>query len=151
VVVDLERAFVTLGAQVGGRDADAATLDHLMDLRVLLAQECRGPYGQSLSEIALVLRVDGSVQSWSRSDVSNVRIQRKARYATADIFMPSEIWKTGGTLGIREFMLSGATTAIEAILQRAKKQKLEIASEALLGDLQRVALIYLKTSSAVRH
>ena len=139
---DLNAAFITLGADVGGRDADAATGPHLMKLRRLLAEECEGPYGKSLAEIALVLRIDGSIQSWKRSDVSNVRLQKKARYATADIFMPATVWKNGNALEIREFMLSGVQTAIQAILERARKAKLDLNGEKIIQDLQRVAKAY---------
>jgi hypothetical protein len=142
-MIDLNAAFITLGAQVGGKDASAATANHIMDFRVLLAKECNGPHGGSLSEIALILRIDGSVQSWSRSDVSNVRIQKKARYATADIFMPSAIWKSGHSWEIREFIVSGAKVAVETILEKAHKAKLSLDYQKIIQGSQRAAKAYL--------
>ena len=123
---NLDTAFITLGAQVGGPDASAVTRNHIMNFRILLANECNGSHGESLSEIALILRIDGSVQSWDRNDVSNVRIQKKARYATADIFMPTAIWKGGNSWEIREFILSGAKVGVETILEKARKAKLNL-------------------------
>jgi hypothetical protein len=143
-MIDLDTAFISLGADVGGRDASAATNDHIMDLRVLLAKECNGPHGESLTEIALILRIDGSVQSWNRSDVSYVRIQKKARYATADIFMPSSVWKSGSAREIREFIASGANVAIETILEKSRKAKLSLDFQKIIQGSQRAAKAYLE-------
>ena len=129
-------ATVTLGADVGGEDADGATSEVCMDLRRSLAKECCGPYGESFAQFALVLRIDGSVHSWQKSGVDHVRLQRKSKYATADIFVPRSAWASG-TDYFRSFLASGVEAAIEAIVVRARASKCHINSDQLIRDVKR--------------
>jgi hypothetical protein len=133
----LENSLVTLGADVGGKDAHNATKEHYMALRRALAAKCAGPYGQTFDEFALVLRIDGSVQSWKKRGVDNVRLQRKFRYATADIFVPTQIWKGKAPKVLRAFLANEVEAAIRAITERAKKLKVDIDDVKLLADVRR--------------
>src|SRR5690242_2188452 len=90
-----DHAVITLGADVGGRDAHAAITGDILALRRLLEQECPGPYSATFDEFALILRIDGSVQSWGRRGVDHIRLQRKLRYAKADIYVPTTAWNAG--------------------------------------------------------
>jgi hypothetical protein len=143
-VKKLNAPFITLGVDAGGIDANNATLNHYMKLRSLLAEECSRSYSDSLTEIALVLRVDGSVQSWGRNGVGNVRLQKKTGYATADIFMPSVIWKSGSAREIREFIVAGVQTAVQTIQDKAGSANLNFEYRKLSQDLQSVTATYLK-------
>lgn len=127
---------VTFGADVGGKDAHAATSEVIMELRQALARECRGPYGASFAEFALVVRIDGAVQSWGKSGLNNVRLQRKSRYATADIFVPKAIWAAGHDV-FRAFIAENIEIAIQSIVDRAEKAHDKIESEHLIGDVRR--------------
>jgi hypothetical protein len=127
---------VTLGVDAGGRDADEATRAHYMALRGLLAAECVGPYGTAFCEFALVLRIDGSVQTWGRRGVGDVRLQRKSRYATADIFVPAELWQSSPTT-IRAFLASEMKSAISKIVDRASSKKDSIDGGRLNADVER--------------
>ncbi|MDZ7653985.1 MAG: hypothetical protein U5L03_16210 [Burkholderiaceae bacterium] len=130
------KPVVTLGVDVGGKDAHAATSEVCMELRRALARECQGPYGQSFEEFALVVRIDGSVQSWEKSGVDNVRLQRKSKHATADVFVPQGVWAAGPG-PFRSFLAENIVAAIETIIDRAKKAKDQIDSEHLIADVRR--------------
>lgn len=127
---------VSLGADVGGKDAHAATAQDCMALRQALANECRGPYGEGFREFALVVRIDGSVQSWGKSGVDNVRLQRKLKYATADIFVPKAIWASAPG-AFRVFLATQIAAAIKAIVDRAEKAGDPIDSDSLISDVER--------------
>ena len=127
---------VSLGADVGGKDAHAATSEVCIDLRQALAKECCGPYGASFAEFALVVRIDGSVQSWGKRGVDNVRLQRQSKYATADIFVPQDVWVEG--LGpLRAFLATNIEAAIQAIVDRAEKSRDQIESDRLIRDVRK--------------
>lgn len=130
------KAAVSLGADVGGKDADAATAAVCMAIRRALAEECGGPYGASFAEFALVVRIDGSVQSWGNRGVDNVRLQRKARYATADIFVPQAVWAEGRR-PFAAFMATNVVAAIQAIVDRAQKDGDLIEADLLIRDVRR--------------
>ncbi|HET6159115.1 MAG TPA: hypothetical protein VFE34_12265 [Dongiaceae bacterium] len=138
-----DRAVITLGAQMGGKDADAATDVDILALRRLLEQECPGPYSSAFNEFALVLRVDGSIDSWGRRGVDHVRLQRKLRYATADIYVPMSAWNTREVGAFRGFLAAEVESAIRVIGERVRKAKIAIDSERLLHDVQRATAQFL--------
>lgn len=126
---------ITLGADVGGKDAHTATHEHVLILRKLLRQECQGPYSQTIKQIAIVLRIDGSVQAWGKSGVETVAIQRKNTFATADIFVPREAWSTANSQELRHFLADGVKTAIERISKSAQDRGISLSHEGLQHDV----------------
>jgi hypothetical protein len=138
-----DRAVVTLGAQVGGSDAYAATRGDVLTLRHLLKQECRGPYSAVLDEFALILRVDESIDCWGRSGVDYVRLQRKLRYAKVDIFVPKSAWNPEYPGAFRQFLAGEVESAIRVIAERAGKAKVPLDSDRLLRDIQRATARFL--------
>jgi hypothetical protein len=83
-----------------------------------------------------VARIDGSVQSWDRRGVGNVRLQRKSKYATADIFVSLSDWMEGSEQ-FRVYLASAIEAAIAEIIRRAEHAGDHIHSEALLQDVRR--------------
>jgi hypothetical protein len=136
---NMSRAFVTLGADVGGKDAQDATHAHVIALRRLLADECRGPYGEAIKEIALVLRIDGSVQAWRKSGVEGVALQKKKSVATADIYLPRDVWASNGLPTLRSFLASAVKMAIAEVADYAQRQGLDLRREELERDVHDVA------------
>jgi len=130
------REFITLGADVGGEDAHAATHEHILLLRSLLSRECKKIYSKTIKEIALVLRIDGSVQSWGKSGVQNVVFSNRGKIVTADIFMPREIWSANDSLRLRDFLLSEVRNAVSLIGDIAQRRGIELSSSDLARDIQ---------------
>ena len=131
------RDSVTLGADVGGEDADDATSEHVLAFRKLLQQECQGPYSDTVEEFALVLRIDGSVQTWGKSGVENVALQRRNTYATADIFVPKKAWSGGDSLVLRSVLATGVRDAMERIGKHAHREKVTVSIDTLIHDVDR--------------
>ena len=131
----MTKATVTLGADVGGKDAHAATKGDVLALRRCLKAACSGIFGTAFDEFALVLRIDGSVQAWNRRGVDNVRLQRKLRYATADIFVPRSSWSGESAESFRSCIADGVTAAIGEIVSRALRAGDDIKSDALCRDV----------------
>lgn len=129
------RNQVTLGADVGGKDAHGATHDSVLALRRHLQQKCKGPYGSVVKEFALVLRIDGSVQIWGKSGVENAVFQRKNTFATADIFVPVSDWSGRDTRHIRKVLAVGVVKAIEKLAELAERKKIDIAINDLRRDV----------------
>lgn len=128
--------MISLGAQVGGRDADGATSNHVLSLRKLLTTDCLGPYSAVIDELGIVLRIDGSIQSWGRSGVDNVFIRTTRRIATADIYVPCEVWaREDAGEYFCKFLSDNVRDAIEAIVRQALKKKIEIQRDDLLHDV----------------
>jgi hypothetical protein len=138
-----EKPAVTLGVDAGGMDSDNATREHYMALRRLLAAECHGPYGPAFNEFALVLRIDGSVQSWGKRGVDNVRLQRKSQYATADVFVPADAWKNRSSSILRSFLAKEVESAVLAITERAATAKDVIEADRLIADVKRATERFL--------
>jgi len=132
---DPETAFVTLGADVGGKDAHCATQAHILAFRRVLAAACRarGSYGTRIREIALVLRIDGSVQAWMKRGVEDVALQKRNAFATADIYIPADVWSDGSDF--RRFLASQATLAIGQVIELARSKGVALSSDILRRDV----------------
>ncbi len=135
--------FVTLGADVGGKDAFIAVNQHVLGLRTLLRQECFKGTGDSLDEIALVLRVDGSVQAWGKTGIGNISLQKKKRFVTGDIFVPADVWSTGDAVSIRRFLMDQVTYAIRLVVEYVNQEGISLDGESLEDALENVRQLYL--------
>lgn len=130
------RDIVTLGADVGGKDALIGTHEHVLELRKLLRQQCQGDYSSAIVEFAFVLRIDGSVQSWGKSGVEVVELQEKNTVATADIFVPREVWDTEDPAKFRCFLAKELRNAVVGISVRAREQKIPMETDRLNADIE---------------
>jgi hypothetical protein len=141
----VERAFISLGADVGGKDAHAATHEHILELRKLLAESCQGQYGKVIKEIALVLRIDGSVQAWHRSGVDGVALQRRNSFATADIYITREIWERTDKESFRSFLADSVRNAVSEVAREAQIRGVSIMHADLDRDLCRAISVFLSS------
>lgn len=139
----MERAFVTLGVDAGGKDANQATSLHYMHLRKLLDRECRGPYGEAVSELALVLRIDGSIQAWNKHGAGNIRLQKKSGYVTADVFVPEAAWKDADVVTIRTCLANGVRDAVQQVITRLEAAKMSMEVLTLSKDVERALSLFL--------
>jgi len=135
--------FVTLGAQMGGNDAFEATHATILSLRRILAHRCRSLYSESIKEIALVLRIDGKLDSWGKSGVEAVFLRQKAGYATADIYVPREAWANDDPRVFRVFLASMVQEAVAKVVERFSDRGVPIAGRELLADVEAAAQEFL--------
>jgi hypothetical protein len=137
------RALLTLGADVGGKDAHTATHEHVLSLRRLLQQKCLGPYGATVKEFALVLRIDGSVKAWGKSGADNAAFQRRGSFATVDIFLPESAWSGREAASIRKVLAVGVVAAIETLTELSEQKRIDISIDRLRQDVAAVVEEYL--------
>lgn len=138
---------ITLGADVGGKDAHAATHHEILELRNLLKRGCRGPYSQTIKEFALVLRIDGSVQAWGKSGIEGVKIHKTNSFATADIFVPRDVWANDGAHAFRHFLGSEVRGAIGEIVDHAQARGFDVYREAIERDVNIVIDRFVATGA----
>lgn len=127
--------MVTLGADVGGKDAHIATHSHVLFFRRLLQQKCIGPYGGIVKEFALVLRIDGSVQAWGKRGIENATFRQKNSVVTVDIYVPINEWLGRDAIHIRNVIAAGVTDAIETVAKLAERKKIDISINSLRRDV----------------
>ena len=134
-------ATVTLGADVGGRDAHDATNDAVLALRKCLQAACTEPYSAVLSKIHLLVQIDGSIQSWGKSGVDRVFIRPALACATADIFVPSDEWQTPARF--RAFLARNVVEAVSKVGERTVQRKQPLALERLVQDVESAVKSFL--------
>lgn len=136
---------ITLGADVGGKDAYEATRKSVQSLRRLLALECIGPYSAKIDECALVLRIDGEVQSLGRRGTHGIVLSERRRRVTADIYVPSTEWSGSGT-NFAEFLADEVTQALSAICAKAKTRWSDFDSGRMTADVERAVSAFRASS-----
>ncbi|MBW8315764.1 MAG: hypothetical protein K0M73_12925, partial [Hydrogenophaga sp.] len=96
-------------------------------------------------EYALVLRIDGEIQSWGLRGGGNIRFRERQRMVTTDIYVPSTEWLGAGSK-LREFLANEVTQAVLAICAKAKSQWSDFDSDRMIADVARAVSAYRATS-----
>lgn len=113
-----------------------------MPLRFLLRDACKGPYSPVIRTFDFVLRIDGDVYFWNKTGFDFVYVRPKQGYATADIFVPREIWETRDTKHIRHYLAQHLRGALEIILSRMTKKQMAVERERLLADFDSALRVF---------
>jgi hypothetical protein len=142
-MINFDKDFLTLGADIGGKDAFGVINPHVLALRALLRQGASGLSCDPIREIALVLRVDGSVQAWGKRGVENISLLKKKTFVTADIFVPIDVWSKDESISIRQFLFDQVAHAIRLIVEYVNRQGVALEGSALEEALANVKLQYL--------
>ena len=116
---------VSVGVQAGDRTAHQAVSRHVLELRTLLRQHCRGPFSREVDEFAIVLRVDGDIWHWEEEGVSRIRVNRKARTISADVGIPRGRWEVEPDV-FRRFLAESIAKALEEMAGHLAKKKLDV-------------------------
>jgi hypothetical protein len=132
---------ITLGVDVGGRDAHDATHELVLKLRKGLEATCTVPYGEVLTKIHLLVQIDGSVQSWGKSGVDRIFIRPSVGCATVDIWVPSVEWQTAARF--RAFLASNVLEAIAKVGERAAQRGHPLALTRLSEDVEAAVQSFL--------
>lgn len=135
------QAQVTLGAQTSGEDN--RTMEHVLELRRILAEQCTRPYCPSVDEFALILRIGGEMQEFEFEGCERIRRNRKERYITVDLGFPSSQWKRRSDDHIRRFLLRAVQEGLLCCVRRLEKDKEPVEVANLQSDLSKVADLFL--------
>ena len=134
-------ATITLGMQTSGEDD--RTNAPVLELRRLLAECCAGPYSSDVREFALILRIAGEMQEFDFEGCERIRRNRKGRYITLDLGVPSYRWKGVGDSDLREYLAQTVETGLLCCINRLERDKTPIASSALMSDYAKVKKRFL--------
>ena len=135
---------ITLGAQTSGEDD--RTAKHVLDLRKLLANYCKGPYSEEISEFALVLRIGGDMQEFDFEGCERIRRNRKSKYITVDLGFPSHKWKGADDREIRKYLIEIVETGLLCCLHRLKRDKVKVDHTSLMRDFTKAKRDFHHTS-----
>lgn len=142
-MTDGSRPLITLGVQAGDPQADAAVAPHYKALRALLASHCAKSYGDAIHEFAPVLRIDGAIWHLDKRGYGNIRISKKAKTATFDVFMPIDAWQGKDAATMRQSVAADFAEGFKAVIQRTTKDRLDVDGVRLLADLDTALKVFL--------
>jgi hypothetical protein len=138
-----KKYYITFGAQMGDTLSDAIIGSHLTELIHLLDKYCDYHYAEDIDEFAPVLRVDGDIWHWEFEGLQMLRLLRKKRAITVDIGMPRNRWQNVSPSLIRQFLITNLKLALEAFVDRLKKEKIAVDDERLFDDFKKVEKAYI--------
>lgn len=127
-----ESTTISLGAQTSREDD--RTAKHILDLRRLLREHCKGLYSANVKEFALVLRIGGEMQQFDFEGCERVRWNRKQQYITVDLGFPSRRWKGASDRQIREYLVEQVETGLKCCVTRLERETPGVDSPRLMMD-----------------
>jgi hypothetical protein len=84
-----------LAAQVSGPDAGAVMRSHILAIKQAFRENAHGPFATVIDQFTFILRVDGSVRTWSIPEVGGIDFNPKKKYISIDIHIPLGVWQAG--------------------------------------------------------
>lgn len=138
---------ITLGAQMGGPEAFDVTQPIILRLRKQLASHCTEAYSPTISEFAIILRIDGSLDQFGGEGVQRPRINRKDAYVTADYAVPVEHWKDVPLPDLKKCFAEAAVKTVDTMVEHLKKLKVEVNAKMLAEDVNKAVTAFLKEAS----
>jgi hypothetical protein len=95
-----------------------------------------GTHCDAIDQYGLVLRVDGSIQTFGPEGISRLRFAKKQRYITLDIQIPESVWRSLGDAELRRYLGAQVDAAIRACVARLKKDGFEVDDTKLMQEVQ---------------
>ena len=145
--MDLNSATITLGVQTSGEDN--RTHAPVLQMRKLLAEHCKGPFSPEIREFALVLRVGGDMQEFNFEGCERIRRNRRGKYITVDLGLPSYRRKEASDSSIREHIAEAVETGLLCCIRRLEADKVPVESSKLMACFAKARQLFLmpQTSS----
>jgi hypothetical protein len=108
-----------------------------------LTEHLTSSHCSAIDEIALVLRVDGSLTVYGDEGVARVRFTKARRYITADIQIPRSVWLEMSRVELRTYLVTQIKAAISACLSRLRAAKCVVATDQLDAEIEAATKAYL--------
>jgi hypothetical protein len=134
---------IDFSIQMGDIDSNDAVGPHLAILASLLKKHCVHDYVPELGELHPIFRVDGDIWHWDKEGPERLRLARKQRYITIDIMMPRSRWEGVSQPEIRRFLNGNLKNALHLMVNRLKKEHIEVDEERLFKDYAKVEKEFL--------
>lgn len=137
---------VSLGVRLGELELSNAMRPHFLMLRKLLRSHCTGPYSGKIDKFALVLKISGDLSGIHGEGCQNLWLGQKLRYITIDIVMPRHSWERGSPSEIKQFLADYTREAIEQMVSKLKKEKINVYARRLQSDVDEALSHFLAAS-----
>jgi hypothetical protein len=89
----------------------------------------------AIDEYGLVLRVDGSIDTFGEEGISSIRFAKKQRYITLDIQIPESVWRPLEDAQLRRYLGTQVAAAIRTCVARLKKDGFDVDDARLMEEV----------------
>jgi hypothetical protein len=79
------------------------------------------------------------IQAWEKRGIEGVTLLKRSAFATADIYVPREVWSANDRSTIRNYLASTVKSAVAGIAQCAELRGVHLLGSALERDVDEVA------------
>jgi len=135
-------AAITLGAEGGGPET-GAVCSLKVSLYHSLCRHVTSSHCPDVDEFALVLRIDGSLQTYGDEGVHRLRFMKQHRYISADIQIPAHVWQTKSEGELKSYIAHQTEVAIMASAERLKRAGSTVNDVELLREVRAALVEYL--------
>lgn len=139
------KGVISIGCQ-GGGPKDNGIGKIKVDLWRLLCEHCVSTYCSEVDHYALALRVGGSITDYDEEKIWKVRRSKKDRYIGADIDIPMLVWSSRTTDELKYYLSEKVIEAIVILVNRLKKDKVDVDKEGLLNEVKNAILKFNENS-----
>ncbi len=127
--------FITIGCQGGGPETGAVGRSKVY-LYHALSRHVTGTHCDAIDEYGLVLRVDGSIQTFGAEGITRLRFAKKQRCITVDIQIPKSVWVPLGDPELRRYLGDQVAAAIRVCVARLKKEGCVVEDAELMREVE---------------
>lgn len=100
-----------------------------------LSRHVTSTHCEVIDEYGLVLRVDGSIQTFGPEGIGRLRFAKKQRYITLDIQIPQSVWQPLEDAELRSYLGRRVDSAIRACVARLKKDGFDVDDARLMLEV----------------
>ena len=126
---------ISLAQQNGGPNIPEFLNQTVLEFRRILVEHLNKIYCDPAREIAIVIRVDGSITKFGFTGVEKPKLRRD--YIEVNIGIPETEWSMGST-NFRKLLLEYISDALNEVIQKCKENKISINESSLKNDFAKV-------------
>jgi len=130
-----DKGVISIGCQSGGPQ-DNGIGEIKVDLWKALLKNTTSTYCTDVDHFALALRVGGKFTDYEDEKIWKVRRSKKDRYIGVDIDIPMSVWSEKTTDELKYYLSGKVLEAIQVLIARLQKDKVEIDEERLVKDVR---------------
>lgn len=127
--------FITIGCQGGGPETRPVGISKV-HLYHALSRHVTSTHCDAIDEYGLVLRVDGSIQTFGAEGITRLRFAKKQRYITVDIQIPESVWVSLGDPELRRYLGDQVAAAISVCVARLKQDGCVVEDAKLMQEVE---------------
>jgi hypothetical protein len=136
---------ISIGADVGGPEP-CLLIKHKVTLYETLARHVSGTHCPCIDAYALVLRIDGSLDSFGKEGFSRLRLARSQRTVTVDIQVPTSVWRPQTDAQAKAYLVKCVGGAIALCVERLVQAKCSVDAECLQQQMNNAFSEFLSPS-----